>query len=335
MSSSRPVSAWARQPKKFEWQDLLRLPVWVISKPLYAVAPPSFFFRVATLRGSLEALTARDRARLRLEVERHLTPDGASRVVRRYLQFRLRARFTSVWPQLRDFDGAGDIEVAGLEHLNSALEARKGVILVSAHFGHSRLIKPILRTHGYSPLLVGPPHDAPGPQDFPPYFTRFGSRVHTSLLRLPRTSRFHLPWSVTVGTDIVTELNLRGPLAALARNEILIILLDGRIARVGRDIPVLGIEIPFASGSVSLARKTGCPVLPAFVVDDPRRHGAKAMKLMIGEPLDFQVTENPNADLQANLSQFARVYAEVIRAYPHNFDWVRVRDGVFVPLQAD
>jgi lauroyl/myristoyl acyltransferase len=115
---------------------------------------------------------------------------------------------------------------------------------------------------------------------------------------------------------------------ALERNAPVIILADGH-AEALHGLPVAGIEVPFAPGAVSLARATGAPLLPAFVVDEPGRTGPASLRLIIHPPLDLQVTDDRRADIEENLRRFVNVYEKQMRACPHNFKWSWVRDGTF------
>lgn len=316
-----------------ELRDLYRIPLWTLMKPVYRYVPISLLFRLVTVRGSLDWLFSSSRKGLLRTLERHLGDAATERelrlIARRYHQFRRRGQLARLWPQIRDFAGSSSIEVEGLHHLDQALERGSGAVLVTAHYGYARMIKPILSSRGRRTLLVGPRPDGAGVQDYPPFFTRVGSLVHTRMLRLPRASSTDQRWSQTVGVDLVAEVNLRPHLAALARNETLIILTDGRAASTLRQVPVLGIDVRFASGAVSLARNVHACALPTFVVDDPGRGTDFRFRLVIGPALDIQVTGDASADHAENLRRFARVYEEQARTHPHNWHWAWVRDGAF------
>jgi lauroyl/myristoyl acyltransferase len=303
----------------------------VLQKPVYSFAPISFHFRLARLKGRLECVRSRSRGRLAETLGRHL--DGAvdkprlHRIVESNYEFRQTNDFARLWPQTRGFAGAHEVEIEGLDHLDRALDQGNGAILITAHFGFARLIKPVLRAHGRRALLVGHPR-RPGAPDITPLFSPVGSFVHTRLLRLPRASRYDERWNTTVGEDLWAGLDVRPHVAALARNETLIILADGRTSRYLHPVPVLGIDVPLAPGAINLARNSGAAALPSFVVDDPDRLGPKSFRLVIHPPLDLQITRNRRADLDVNLRRFAAVYEEQIQANPHNFHWTWVRDGV-------
>ena len=312
-SSSPPASTDMR----LEALDVLRIPLWVLQKPVYSFAPIGFHFRLARLKGRLDWWRSRHRDRLTDTLERHL--DGSvekpqlHRIVERNFEFRQTNEFARLWPQTRGFAGAHEVEIEGLDHLDGALKRGNGAILVTAHFGFARLIKPILRAHGRRVLLVGHPR-RPGAPDIPPLFTPVGSFVHTRLLRLPRASRFDERWNTTVGEDLWAGLDVRPHVAALARNETLIILADGRTSRYLHPVPVLGIDVPLAPGAINLARNSGAVALPSFVVDDPDRLGPTSFRLVIHPPLDLQITGDRRADLDVNLRRFATVYEDQIRA---------------------
>ncbi len=172
------------------------------------------------------------------------------------------------------------------------------MIIVSAHFGRPRLIKPALRLQGYNAQLVGMMTTTRG---FPECFTE----------------------------DLPTTPNLRPHLAALKRNELLIILMDGRAALSLRSVSVLGIEIPFATGAMRLARAVGAPVLPAFLVDDGTLREPLAGRLIIHPPLELQATDDRELDLVENIHRFSEIYAKAITAHPHNLYWGWVRKAQF------
>jgi lauroyl/myristoyl acyltransferase len=302
--------------KLLEPADFVRIPVWVGMKAL-AVVPISVLLRLATLRGTLDSLFSPKRARVAAALERNLeqTPmaDEPGRVARRYFQFRRRERLTRLWPLIRGFAGAERVEVEGLRHLDEAFAGGQGAILVTARYGYARLIKPILRLHGRSVLLVGAPRTKEIWPGIPRSGTRLGRFVYSRILRLPKRSH----WRDTLGTDLPATMNVRPHLASLARNKALIIVADGRNAQKLRPVSVLGKDVNFAPGPLSMARATGAPALPTFAIDDLEGTSRLGFRIVIHPPLELQVTADANADLEVNLGRFAAVYAEQLRAQPH------------------
>src|SRR5207302_6883857 len=124
-----------------------------------AVAPVSWLFRLADAAGTVRSLTSGARSDVRRRLERHLgktcTEAELRRIERRHFQFAERNALARVWPQIRNFAGNESCRLDGLQHIDAALAEGRGVILLSAHFGYARLIKPLLSRRGYRVWLVG------------------------------------------------------------------------------------------------------------------------------------------------------------------------------------
>jgi lauroyl/myristoyl acyltransferase len=188
------------------------------------------------------------------------------------------------------------VQIEGLRHLETALSGGLGAILASAHFGYARLIKPVLVAHGWPALLVG--------------------HVEISGERPP-----------TAAEDLPVTLNLRPHLAAVKENRPLIILVDGAATASVIRVPVGGIGVDFAGGAMRIARATGAPVLPTFLIDQGTLRDPLAIRLVIRPPLDLISTDDATADVLENLSRFAAVYAEEIERSPHNADGRFLKPG--------
>jgi lauroyl/myristoyl acyltransferase len=279
-------------------------------RALYALASPALLFRLAGVAGTARFLSPDPRGYAIKRLERRLGRTRSSteirRIARRHFEFVQRNGFLKLWPRVAEV-AAERCPIVGLECLDSVLERGSGAILVTGHFGYARLIKPVLKVHGYKVWLVG----RGGREHHPPALSRLGALVHTRLLRL-RPPR----WAgAAMGADLGTEINLRPHLAALKRNEILIVLVDSDKAVARRQVELLGRRVWLASGAMSIARSTGAPVLPVFVVEEPRRGVGISME--IRPPLDLQITDDAGRDLEANLERFAATLQQYIETYPH------------------
>lgn len=311
-----------------ELADASRIPVWLIERPLYSFAPFAWSLRRAAVQGRLDWQRYRERDVLLRLLRRHLGDDDVNEVAARHFEYRRKVDAVRLWPQVRNFAGADRIPVEGLHHLDGALARGRGAVLVTAHFGYTRVLKPLLGVNGRRALLVGH-FRRPGAPDLRPHLTPLGGYVHTRLLGLPRASRFDPRWNATVGEDLPAALNVRPHLAALARNDALIILADGRVSRHLRPVRLLDMDVPLAAGAFMLARSAGAAALPTFLVDEPGCSRPESFRLVIRPPLELRAAGDRHADLHACLQQFAAAYEPVIRRYPHNFHWTWVRDGAF------
>lgn len=302
--------------KHVDAKDLYRIPLWFGRKVLYTFAPVPLLFRLARARAAVRWLVPTTRRRTVARMERFFgeTKRHAEvrQIARRHLEFAERRDLARIWPYIQEFADHESCSVEGLEHLRDALADGRGVILATMQFGYGHLIKPLLELRGYPVSLVGKTE-----QSAPARFTRVGLFVHSSLLRLPRGGHPQL-------ADIQAGINLRPLLAALSRNEILLIPIDnpgvpakGRTGSA-RPISVLGKNVLFAPGAISIARTTGAAVLPTFVVDS-NDTSPIGIRLAICSPLDIERSPSRSKDKHASLERFAAVFEEYVQRYPHLF----------------
>jgi lauroyl/myristoyl acyltransferase len=251
------------------------------------------------------------------------------RIARRHFQFIEAHELSSVWPRLPSFSGA-DIGVSGLGHLDAALARGNGAVLLSFHLGYARLIKHVLASRGYTALLVGyaGPQSSRGPEPVgmklappagmlprPRSFSRLEFLVRWRLLRFPSLG----PRGMS-DADIAAGINVRPVLAALAKNACVIVLADGAAAGSRVSSSVLGVNLPFAPGVFSVARASDAAVLPAFVVDDAKRVGAR-MRLEINPALELGDASSPAEGVR----RFAAVLERYVERYPHMLRWTTRR----------
>jgi lauroyl/myristoyl acyltransferase len=261
--------------------------------------------RVAVVRGGLEMHNPRrEEARLRATIARQFSHQDPRKIERRVLEFRRRQRVINRWLLEGMPHAERVVQIEGLPHLEEALAGGAGAILASAHFGHARLIKPVLGVHGWPALLVG------------------GGSAGS--------------WPPTAAEDLPAALNLRPHLAALRDNKAMIILVDGRTAAGLIRIPVLGMDAGFAPGAMRIAAAAGAAVLPTFLVDEGTLRDPLALRLVIHAPLPLQSSEDAAADVQLNLRRFAAVYEEELDRNAHNnINWRRWETGRWSPPQEE
>jgi lauroyl/myristoyl acyltransferase len=258
--------------------------------------------RVAIVRGRLDLRNPR-RDSVRAAIERQFSHQDPKKIERRFLEYRRRRRLVNRWLLHGMPHAERVVQIEGLPHLEQALAGGTGAILASAHFGHARLIKPVLGVHGWPARLVG-----------------------------GAVSR---QWPPIAAEDLPAALNLRPHFAALRANEPVIILVDGLSATTFVRIPVLGIGVDFAPGAMRIARAAGAPVLPTFLVDEGTLRDPLALRLVIHAPLALQNSDDARADVLENLNRFAAVYARELDRNPHNIFWrfVQWETGNWSPPQ--
>jgi KDO2-lipid IV(A) lauroyltransferase len=281
-------------------------------KLLYSFVPIPLLFRGASLSGTIRSLVSKKRhalIRLLASLFGHEKTAAEIRLIaRRHFQYLQRRDLAWIWPQLQGFAHSQHCPIEGLHHIDAALSQGNGAILLTAHFGYGRLIKPLLRKRQYPVLVVGPQIvKEPGQK---PSRRRI---YRNSLLRLPR-------FSASKDNDLPTGLNVRPLVDALRRNQLLVMTADGLRASTLVCANLLGELVPFASGPFSLAKGTGAQILPTFVVDSEA--DAIGIKVVIQEPMAIADTGRPKCDLQSNIDRFAQHLESFIRHFPHLYLYI-------------
>ncbi len=139
------------------------------------------------------------------------------------------------------------VPVGGLEHLDAALAAGRGAILVGAHLSSLALGGQAVAARGYAVSVAVEPID-------PPELLALLSRVRTGVgVRL-----------VPLGPGLVAQL-----LGALRRNEVVALIVDRDVAGSGILVPFFGIPARLPSGPALLALRSDAPILPAIMTRQP------------------------------------------------------------------
>lgn len=262
------------------------------------------FASARTLGRWLAAIQFRLSLRVRRNCQRDLAkllglPPGDPRV-RELLLGSYRATLIAVLEALAMFDRRQDddllqarCEVAGMEHLQPALAAGRGAILLSTHMGNGALVALRLARDGW-PVSVVYRQARMMSEEFLerglPLYGIEGIRANAGIHAYSRM------------------------LDALRRGRIVFMMMDqgARAARDGIVLRFLGKDMPVAAGPAQLARHSQAPLLPQFAVaSDP------AWKFTIGPP----VQRGPGSTLEADVEQLVRLTERHILKYPQLWSW--------------
>jgi KDO2-lipid IV(A) lauroyltransferase len=190
--------------------------------------------------------------------------------------------------------------ISGTEHVERALAAGTGAVVITGHCGNWELLNARLGVAGL-PLTVAVRglHDPRLDQIVTSMRSRFGAEM------VPR------------GQEAGRRL-----LAALAANRVNGLLIDQDI----KDIP--GVFVPFFGrpawtplGAASLALRRGCPVLPVFDhrLDDGRH------QVELHPPLPEPPPGTPEERITALTAAATAAIERQIRAYPEQWVWMHRR----------
>lgn len=178
----------------------------------------------------------------------------------------------------------------GLENLDRAVAAGKGVIVVGVHMGSWELAAASwAAAHGEIGVMV----EQIEPRRLFDHVARRRSRMGIRVIPLSRTG----------ARDIMRRLKER---------RMVVLAMDRDILRTGRPFRFFGRPASFPTGPVEIALKTGAPILPAFVIRD-----AEDRYVAIGEPpLFLQPTEDHDADVRGAMEGLLATFERYITRYP-------------------
>lgn len=193
----------------------------------------------------------------------------------------------------------------GMDVLDTALEAGKGVIMALPHLGGWDFGGAWLATQGYPITVVVEPLQPP---ELFAWFAEFRERLGLTV--------------VPLGPDAGRQV-----LRALRRNEIVGLLCDRDIDGTGVDVEFFGERTTLPAGPVTLALRTGAPVLPTAVYFDGDRHRG-----VIHQPLPLTRGASLREDVAAGTQLLADALQEMIAEAPEQWhvlqpNWPSDRPG--------
>lgn len=190
------------------------------------------------------------------------------------------------------------IDLKDIRFIKKALEKQKGALVLTGHLGNWELLP-------YVPSLAG-----------------IKSHAVYRPLDSQAMDRFVCNMRSRLGTELIPARGaLRKIVAALKKNEIIGLLIDQN------SDPHNGVVIDFfgrpafaSKGLAMIARQTGAPVCPAFLVREKER-----FKLISGPEIPFVRTGDPRKDIELNTQRYNQAIENAVRQYPEQWFWVHRR----------
>lgn len=185
------------------------------------------------------------------------------------------------------------IEASGLEHLDSALAAGHGAILITAHFGNWERMSNYLALKGYKLSAVA--RDANDPE-------------MNALVESLRQAG---------GIEVISRGNAaRQVLSRLKKNEVVGILPDQNSDEIF--VPFFGVPCGTVQGPAVLSTRSGAPILPTYCA----RVGVGKYRLWMEPPLVAEEGFEPVEGLTRAVNQSLE---NAIRQYPEQYLWIHNR----------
>jgi Kdo2-lipid IVA lauroyltransferase/acyltransferase len=201
--------------------------------------------------------------------------------------------------------------VEGKEHLQAALKAGRGVLVLTSHLGNWE----VLAASG--PVLVGTP------------VTMVTKRLKPAWLnRVFEITRSLLGVRMAFEPKTMPEI-----LRALKKNEAVGFVMDQYAgAPVGARVPFFGKAVGSHTALATLALRTGAPVVPAFAARQP---GGRYL-IRFEPALCLVERGDPDATVVGNTALFVRHIEAWIRLYPAQWLWIHRRwKGDLSPLPSE
>lgn len=168
-------------------------------------------------------------------------------------------------------------KIEGIEHLDRALAGGKGAMLLFAHFGANQMIMPAIGHRGYTMCQLSAP-----------------ATVWKEVLPDKKLSAME-EYALQARTDHeeklpVKHINIFKPIKeafrCLQRNEVLGVAVDGGGGKERISVSFVGREALLSPGPADISRRTGCTVLPTFVLRDSRGRNRVIIERALEIPAD-------------------------------------------------
>jgi len=191
------------------------------------------------------------------------------------------------------------VEFDGLENFEKALEQKKGILSIVAHFGNWELMTVALPLAARPMSIVYRPLDNPTLDNLTAWMrTKDGNTL------IPKGG----------SGKTITRL--------LAENRAIGILSDQNVDKYeGVFVDFFGRPACTGVGLAVLALRTGAPVLPAFMARLPNGK----YRFIIQPPAEITRTDDYEADLRVNTQRFTKIVENIVRQYPDQWFWIHQR----------
>ena len=187
----------------------------------------------------------------------------------------------------------------GIENLDAALREKKGVLLLSCHFGNWEWGGIALALCGYDVCFVVRPHKNP-----------YTNKLFRKLRKKGKVK-------------VVSIAHLKRVLKFLQQNKVVATLIDEQ--ERGIDVILFGKKISLASGPFKIAYKAGALICPAFMIRD-RKTGKQ--KGIVESPIRVRDDVEMDKALKEAAQSFAYIMEDYLKFYPDH--WFLFKKKKFV-----
>ncbi len=261
------------------------------------------YFLGAFLGSTFYAIVFRHR-RIALDSLAIAFPDLSVRkrkqIARQFFTFLAQGSFECLY-FLRKLQMLDNIRIEGKEHLDKALQNKRGVIIVTAHLGNFPLMSMKLVKEGYPVHFVTRPMRDGKAGDYL-HSLRTEAGVKT-ILSYPR------------------KVCVNGIIQALRNNEIVIIQMDQNFGTGGVWVNFFGKLAATPVGPIVFALRTDASLVPAYIFRESR--GKHCIKIFPQEELIKK--EDKDETVLMNAIKFTRIIESWVKEVPAQWGWIHRR----------
>jgi len=263
---------------------------WRMAQWMAERLPPMVAFRCAERLADCQwSLSAADRRAVQANLTMALGTPVAERspVVREV--FRNFARYLVEFFSVHRV-ASPSLDVEGYDHFDAAYRRRRGVIILTAHFGNWEVGAVLIRRMGFPLSAVALPHaDARTDHIFNDQRHRCG-----------------------IGIIPVGEQAIHRSLRCLRDGHLLGVLGDQQFAGHGLPATLCGRTVTLPSGPAMLSLRSAAPLVPTFLV----REGAWKFRLCFEPPMWPQPDDRSTSAIQRLTQQYASILERYLRRFP-------------------
>jgi KDO2-lipid IV(A) lauroyltransferase len=189
-----------------------------------------------------------------------------------------------------------EVRFVGREHVYRVIESGRGAIAFTGHLGAWQV----------TPFVIG------RSGDLPPLTMAMATEPHQGahLFESQLRARFRVVYTTSSAFALIELAN------CLRRGEVVGMQLDRNVGGPQVELPLFGAPAPFPLALATLARTTGCPLVPVFAVYRDER---RCIEVHYEPPIEVPHTRDRAADLGLATRRAVQVYEEFVRRFPEQW----------------
>ncbi|HXU73379.1 MAG TPA: lysophospholipid acyltransferase family protein [Polyangia bacterium] len=188
-----------------------------------------------------------------------------------------------------------DAVTIGQEHIFDLQKEGRGAVVVTGHLGFWQIAPILMQRKSYPPLTMA-----------------MAQEPNAGTAEWERQFREKFKIVYTTSSPFST-LELA---SVLRRGELVGMQMDRFAGGPHVMIPFCGVPAPFPLGPATLARATGTPLLPTFIIADADRTNCT---FHVEQPIEVPHTRDRDADLREATARAVAVYERYVRQYPEQW----------------